>query len=81
MSDAPTQSQHYVVVVDKKRNDVIACLLEVAKIYHEIFAHLLLTQGVSQEDLTSFVKEFAAKEHALGWCVDPDCKYPKPSTP
>lgn len=74
MADAPIQSPHYLLVVGKKENSILSCFLFMVKENPEMFAHALSHFDVSNEEFVSFVKDSADKEHALGWCEDPDCK-------
>jgi len=77
MNDAPVKSPHYILVVDKKVNEILSCMLQAAAINSIVFNLLLTQQRVSKEDLIAFINDMSAKEHLLGWCTDPNCKGPQ----
>lgn len=74
MTDTPTKSPHYVLVMDKKNNIILGCLIQMIRHNQVIFDLYCLKFGISKEDLVSFIEDISEKEHALGWCDDPNCK-------
>ncbi len=72
------QSPHYLLVIDKKRNEIMALMYSVivqnpmAKIQ---FNATLAPLKITHEDVQDFVNDWTTKEHELGWCEDPDCAY------
>jgi hypothetical protein len=67
-------SPTYTLVMDKERNDVLAIMFAAIREQDmERFIKTLKNAGV-YEVFLDFLKDTADKEHALGWCSDPNCK-------
>lgn len=77
MSEEPTQSDHYNLVLDEKRHLILSLFMQVLMVFpmaRTIFDQLCVEHGVTQEEIVDFIKDWSDKEHAMGWCKDPDCK-------
>ncbi len=80
MTTTPVPSQHYALIIDKNRNEILAALFETAlqnPIGKAMFEMRCRSNNIAWEDVITFVRETADKEHALSWCTDPNCLYKK----
>lgn len=66
---------HYMLPVNEKRNTIISLLYTIMSksLGRDGFIEACADYGVTKTDVLDFLKETAAKEHALGWCKDPRC--------
>lgn len=74
------QSPHYVLVIDQKRNTVLAVLFQSmnkSSQAHMMFSAICIRYGITEDDIRDLYKEVADKEHAHGWCEDPLCSQNK----
>lgn len=78
MNDTPVKSEHYVLIIDEKTDIILGAMLQCAKINAPFFRYLIEQDGVTREEIKSFMEDVSAKCHALNWCKDPNCKVKKP---
>lgn len=82
MTEEPVKSPHYVLVVDKKGDDILGILLQTVSHTPGAFAYfdrICRASGITDEDVISFVSYMSDKNHEMGWCEDENCIYEKKS--
>lgn len=71
------QSPHYVLVIGEKENAILSIFLVLSLLDKARFNMALSILGITHDELNSFIADMSAKEHAMDWCKDPNCKYEK----
>lgn len=68
----------YGLFVDERTNRTLGNLIQMAM---EYLIKLNAPNGRPDDedlkDIMAFIQMFSDKEHPLGWCEDPDCKWSK----
>ena len=80
MAETPIpSSQHYVMVIDKKSDDLIRAMFQTCTYVPGAFPYFQTVchgAGISDEDILAFFREKSDKTHGMGWCEDKNCKVP-----
>lgn len=69
------KSPHFAMLVGRKENDILSALYTTAMRDRLFFNLAVQSVGVTPQEVVTFLREWSVKEHELGWCRDPDCKF------
>lgn len=81
MTDTPIKFPHYVLIVDRKTDAILSTMLQAVTVVpsaFNVFHKLLESEGVTNEELMSYLDENSNKSHSLGWCEDKECEWVAP---
>ncbi len=79
MTDTP-KPLSYALVIDERRDTILHAFMEAA-IHTEsgriVFDLICKQQGITQQEVAEFVKDYSDRVHELGWCKDDTCQLNK----
>lgn len=64
----------YPLLIDENRGKVLSIMMEICLKLEPVLKHSLNMEFVEQ-DFVNLMHEISEKEHALGWCKDPECDW------